>query len=133
MPNLKNIIIFIAIGAALVLGYVFFIRKPPEDSNLLTTTTSATPIDASIPGASPDLTVGQDFLNLLLNVKNIKLDESLFADPAFATLRDSSIVLVQEGNEGRANPFAPIGSDPTAPATPTTPIPMPSGAPGMPN
>lgn len=131
MPNLKNIIIFIAIGAALVLGYVFFIRNPADSNSLLVTTTG--PADTTVPGASSDITVGQDFLNLLLNVKNIKLDESLFADKAFATLRDSSITLVQEGNEGRANPFAPIGSDTAAAATSTTPASLPTGSTGTPN
>ena len=48
---------------------------------------------------------------VLLNVKNIKLDDSIFSDIAFSNLRDSSITLIPDGTEGRPNPFAPIGSD----------------------
>lgn len=56
--------------------------------------------------------IAGDFLNLLLNVKNIRLDDSILRDPSFNNLRDSSITLIPDGNEGRPNPFAQFGNDP---------------------
>ncbi len=114
MPKIKNILIFVAIGAVFVLIYIFFIKPSPDDSATLissngvpvTTNTSNT----AIPDADVTATT-QAFLGLLLNVRNLKLDDAIFSDNAFASLQDSSIVLVPDGNEGRINPFAPIGSD----------------------
>lgn len=113
----KNIIIFIAAGAILVLIYVFFIKPSPEPTGLVSTSTTSVTGDTTLPeGTSGDTLGTNDFLVVLLNVKNIKLDDSIFSDPAFATLRDSSIILTPDGTEGRPNPFAPIGSDSTVPA-----------------
>ncbi len=128
MPKLRNIIIFISIAAVLVLAYVFFTRSSSQDTagnaNLVTTTPlgAVAPVSgaASDPNASAKIT--GDFLTLLLNVNNIKLDDSIFADPAFLSLHDSTIVLTQDGTEGRANPFAPFGTDDAAaPVTPAVP------------
>ncbi|OGI82007.1 hypothetical protein A3I95_03425 [Candidatus Nomurabacteria bacterium RIFCSPLOWO2_02_FULL_44_12] len=110
MPKIKNIIIFATIGIALILVYIFFIKNSPEEDNLVSTTNTPVP-GVTPPETSQEIAVGQEFLSLLLNIKNIKLNDGIFSDPAFATLHDSSIVLIQEGNEGRPNPFAPIGSD----------------------
>ena len=76
----------------------------------MVSSSSVSPASATnIPDANS--LIAKDFLNLLLNVKNIKLDDSIFADNAFNSLRDSSIVLTPDGNEGRPNPFAPLGSE----------------------
>jgi hypothetical protein len=114
MPSIKNIIIFLGIGLAMVLMYVFFIKGNGEEANLTTTTTM--PVQGGTASTTEvSGTMGQDFLGLLLNVKNIKLDSTIFSNPAFISLHDSSILLIPDGNEGRANPFAPIGSDIVAP------------------
>ena len=130
MPKVKNIIIFVSIGVILVLAYIFFIKGKPEEPSLITSENSVVP-DGNTGGAGDlgNTSVGADFLNLLLSIKSIKLNDSIFADPAFATLRDSSITLIQEGNEGRPNPFAPIGSDnnTAAPAQVPAPVPAPNG------
>lgn len=107
--KLKNILMFVLIGAFMIAGYFFFFRKSPDQAPLV-----AEPGSAVLPTATTDTTVSQatqDFLPVLLNVKSIKLDNSIFLNPAFLSLRDSSIVLVQDGTEGRPNPFAPIGSE----------------------
>jgi len=109
MPSIKNIIIFIAIGISMVLIYLFFIKGSGEQSNLVPETTTLLSGTTSL--VEVDNTFGQDFLALLLSVKNIKLDDSIFSNPAFTSLHDSSILLIPDGNEGRANPFAPIGAD----------------------
>ena len=66
-------------------------------------------IDGSVPGTGtsiPNSLANKDFLNLFSGIKNIKLNDAIFSDPAFNSLRDSSIVLVPDGTEGRPNPFA---------------------------
>lgn len=135
----KNIIIFIGAGAILVLLYVFFIKKSPETTGLVSTSsnpvTALTTSDDTISADANDALGTKDFLAILLNVKNIKLDDRIFSDIAFTSLRDSSIVLTPDGTEGRANPFAPIGSEgpvssPTPAGTPkTTPAPASSANP----
>ncbi|MFA6524282.1 MAG: hypothetical protein WC264_02835 [Candidatus Paceibacterota bacterium] len=105
---IKNIIIFIVIAAALILAYTFFFKKSPDQASLVSTTGATV-----LPTASTDQNseIGKDFLSVLLNVKKLRLDDTIFSDPAFNTLHDSSILLIPDGTEGRPNPFAPIGSD----------------------
>lgn len=116
------------IGIVVVGAYfVFFNKKTPTNKPALTTSTGA---QAKIPTTTAkDATkpVGQEFLSILLNVKNIKLNDAIFSENAFTALKDSSITLVSEGNEGRANPFAPIGSDALVTPPPVVP-PITSGA-----
>jgi len=105
---IKNILIFTAIGVIFIFIFIFFIKKSPEGPALVS---NSSPSGATSSASSVDAAITQDFLSLLLNVQNIKLDGSIFSDPAFTSLRDSSIVLVADGTEGRPNPFAPIGSE----------------------
>lgn len=113
MPKIKNIIIFVAIAAVFGAVYIFFLKpKPGEDANLVSSPNTQAPVAAGMPVGSGDVSLAAgDFLTLLLNVKNIKLEDAIFADPAFQSLRDSSIILEPDGNEGRPNPFAPLGQD----------------------
>ena len=104
-PKIKNIIIFAVIFILLVVVYVVFLRPKPAPSLI---GTAGTPVTASAPISSQ---VGQEFLSLLLNIRSIKLDDAIFSNPAFGVLQDYTIILVPEGNEGRVNPFAPIGVD----------------------
>ncbi len=118
-PKIKNIIIFLGIGVVLILLYVFLIKGSPDQASLTSTSN-----DVVIPASGvPDENslIAQDFLTLLLSVKSISLQDSIFKDPAFISLQDSSIELVQDHTEGRPNPFAPIGSDIiVTPATPSS-------------
>jgi len=104
-PKRKNIFVILGIVLLAVLIYVLFFRGAPEEAPLTSLGTST-----GAPGGE-NTEIAGDFLALLLSVKNIALDTSVFASPAFRTLVDSSIDLVPEGNEGRANPFAPLGSE----------------------
>lgn len=116
----KNVKILLIILVILLIVYFVFVKKPKEDVGNLVSSNPLTPI-GEVGDQGPSL--AQDFLTDLLNVKSIKLNDSIFSDPAFATLVDSTIVITQDGTEGRPNPFAPIGSDvikvPVSP-TPTT-------------
>ena len=105
MSKIKNIIILVVIGAILVLIYIFLIKAPDETATLVSSSGVAPATTTT------DSSVAKDFLTLLLNVKNIKLDDAIFSDSAFGALRDSSITLTPDGNEGRPNPFAPLGID----------------------
>jgi hypothetical protein len=111
--KIKSVIIFVSIALVVILVYVFFFKSAPKQPALTSTVTGGT---AALPGISPSganlgTDVNQEFLALLLNVKKIQLNDSIFTDSAFVTLRDSTITLISEGNEGRPNPFAPIGVD----------------------
>ena len=108
--NIKNAILFAGIALALILIYVFFIKGEPDEANLVSSPTadSSPQNDDTLNKTSPDTDA---FLGVLLSIKNIKLDDSIFLNTAFLALRDSSIILTPDGNEGRPNPFAPIGSD----------------------
>jgi hypothetical protein len=51
-----------------------------------------------------------DVLKLLLDMRAIKLDDRLFKSAAFRVLQDTGKEIITEP-KGRANPFAPTGSD----------------------
>ncbi len=104
LPTIKNSIIFVVIIGVLVLVYVFVFKKDSDVGPLIQNTN--TPSAVGVITNSPD----KDFLPLLLNVKTIKLDSTVFSDKVFTSLVDSSIVLVPDGDEGRPNPFAPTNS-----------------------
>jgi len=115
-PKIKNIIIFVIIAAVFILIYIFFIKPSPDQASLV-----PSPLGTSLPnvndsGADTNIPSGnslvpKNFLTLLLNVKNIKLNDAILSDPVFNSLRDSSIVLTPDGTEGRPNPFAQFGND----------------------
>jgi hypothetical protein len=53
--------------------------------------------------------VGKDIIIELEKIRNINFSSSLFNDPAYQSLVDGSIQIVDEPT-GRPNPFAPIGA-----------------------
>jgi len=93
------------LAAVLVFGYIFFTGGKEED---LLSSEGAVAGENSL---DPNSAVSSEFLSILLNIKGLKLDDGIFSDPVFSSLIDSSIVLVPDGNEGRPNPFAPLGFD----------------------
>lgn len=121
-PKIKNTVLFIVILVVLSLIYFFFFGRKTEEPTLVSAVPGA---PATVSGSPTPLPAAGEFLPVLLNIQSIKLDDSIFSDPAFLSLRDSSIELIPDGNEGRPNPFAPIGSDvDTAPLAPETqPVP----------
>ncbi len=111
MPKIRNIIIFIIIAVAFILIYIFFVKPSPEEGNLVSLSPGNTlpNVDGSISNtgiSTASSLANKDFLNLFSSVKNIKLDDAIFSDPTFNGLRDSSIILIPDGTEGRPNPFA---------------------------
>ncbi len=121
MSKIKNIIVLVVVGAILVAVYFLYIKKDPSESaNLISSSLDPTASNGVV-GATIT-SISQDFLTLLLGVKDINLVDSIFADTAFTSLDGShSILLTPDGTEGRLNPFAPLGTDATVPPiTPTT-------------
>ena len=119
MLKIKNILIFLGIALVLILAYFFIFKKSPDQPSLVSS--SGNTILPTTTTQSATATISQDFLAVLLSVKNIKIDDSIFLDPAFLSLNDSTIELISDGTEGRPNPFAPLGSDVStvAPVIPT--------------
>lgn len=129
-PKLKNIILFIGILGALILAYLFLFANKKEEPPLISSTSGVSGVSEgdNTAASAPLPAAAGEFLSILLSVRSIKLDDSIFSDPAFLSLRDSSIELVPDGSEGRPNPFAPIGSD-VADVPPAPPMSEASGVP----
>ncbi len=121
MGKIKNIIIFLVIIALGVGIYFYMKNKSSPDVPALVSSGGTSAVADT--GGDTATNQTKDFLTLLLSVKDIKLDDSIFKDPAFISLDGShSIILTPDGTEGRPNPFAPIGSDVVTPTTPTLPL-----------
>jgi hypothetical protein len=146
--NIKNIIMFVIILVIVgVLYFVFFGGKaklaPSANTNnsLTTSATGAAPVNSIInqtPVTSADATkISQEFVSQLLNLQAIKLNDDILSSLAFQSLQDFSITLIQPGNEGRPNPFAPFGADGIDPNATGTPsgviIPVPGNATSTPS
>ncbi len=101
-------VVIIAIGA---FGYWYATSgSTPETTGVLQSSNPALGgVDS--PLAADDTAISDKFLALLLNMRTIKLDQSIFSDAAFTSLKDFSTTITPEANPGRANPFAPIGVD----------------------
>lgn len=101
---IKKVIIFVVVAGILFAAYTFISGKKDSTNSLVTVgETPENPVQG--------ISVGEEFLNTLLNMQAIKLNGDIFSSPSFTSLKDYSITLVQLGNQGRANPFAPIGAD----------------------
>jgi len=108
--SIKNIIIVVAVVIVLFVLYTIFL-KPNAQKSQGTLTSSQTGVSPTIPIAS-EQDAGGDLLRLLTSLEGLELNDSIFFNPAFDALHDIGIPLVKEGNPGRRNPFAPIGTDP---------------------
>ena len=97
----KNIIIGVFIFVVSFFIYAFFFKSENTNEVLKKETSALSQDDAK----------GKDLLVVLLNLNNIKLDESIFSSRLFTSLQDFTINLPKTGATGRVNPFAPIGSD----------------------
>ncbi|MCC6520427.1 hypothetical protein IT403_00375 [Candidatus Nomurabacteria bacterium] len=115
---LKKLLIILVIVGVLGGGYYFFVvqkQGATGTSSLLSTSNGVT--QTVNPAATTDISAisdtGQEFLSSLLSLRKMSLNDGVFTDPAFKSLQDFTRPLVPLGNEGRVNPFSPIGSDPS--------------------
>jgi hypothetical protein len=96
MKKYKNIILIIIIFAIAFIGYTLLFGKDRNEAVLSSESTGEMSV------------VEGDLVSLLIELRSVKLDDSIFSNPAFRSLRDFSQELVPEP-VGRRNPFAPLG------------------------
>lgn len=126
MKSKSSMFILIVLVLAIIgAGVYFFVIKkdtPQVTPGLVSTSTGAAQgVQNSTAGQD---TTGSQVVVLLRNLSAIKLDDSVFTNPSFALLTNVSIALPPITNQGRRNPFAPVGADApvtsqVAPGTPT--------------
>jgi len=92
----QNIFVIVGLIILAFIGYSFFFTG--KDVAPLT----AESVDPS------QSAVEQELIGLLLELRSIQLDESLFSDRRFKNLKDFNQDIVSEP-VGRTNPFAPLG------------------------
>ncbi len=96
----KIFIILIIIAVALLAFWYLGNNNQPSDSSLSTTV------------SAPQSTDAKYIYSLLQSMKQVKLDNSIFSNPVFTSLKDNTIMLSPQ-DSGRNNPFAPIGTEGT--------------------
>ncbi len=122
------IIIALVLGLGVAVYFFFFSDKTDDTPSLVS---SSGEVAGSIDGV--DITPNRQFLAILNNLEAIKLDVSIFSNPAFLGFKDFSKPLDPEPS-GRENPFKDynpnaiwLGSDDgfasTSRATSTSPTP----------
>lgn len=91
----------IILGVVVFLGflYLLFGRGDSQGNDSL----------LSSAGASPTSAVSRDLLATLNALKSVRLDERIFTDPLFLSLKDFGVQIPLQP-AGRENPFAPFGS-----------------------
>ncbi|MBI3573848.1 hypothetical protein HY090_02255 [Candidatus Kaiserbacteria bacterium] len=92
----KTVILVIVLVIIAFFAYSYFFTGAPQAV-------------LSSQAVSANTAIDQDLINLLLTLRAIRLDDSLFTNANFQSLQDFSKDLVPEP-VGRANPFAPLGS-----------------------
>ena len=107
-PSKKGAIITAVVIILAVVGYFYYEGGVPLTSSAVETSQETS--DAEL--------AGQRVLNLLNQIKSLRIDTTMFSDPVYKTLRDYTVAIPQE-NVGRANPFAPIPGVPSAAAAKT--------------
>ena len=91
--HLRNILLFGGLLIAVFVGYTYF-----------TGDETGPPLVATTPAAAP---AGGELLGLLLNLRSLRLDDSVFSNPVFRRLTNFGVEIPKEPL-GRPNPFAPL-------------------------
>ncbi|MBP9802913.1 MAG: hypothetical protein KBD14_01235 [Candidatus Pacebacteria bacterium] len=119
--KIKNLI-FVLVGLALILVYILFFKKDKVEENLTVNNAPINTAEINTVSNNPiDDKLSNEILATLSSIKSITLEDKIFKSQSFNSLVDGTVPLVQDGNEGRPNPFAPIGTDATT-STNTTAI-----------
>ncbi len=86
-----NIIVVVAIIAALFFGLTILVGTP-EERGVLTTGTGRPP-------------VVEEIIGILQNLSTLTIDATIFEDPSYRTLDDFSVTITPQ-SQGKRNPFA---------------------------
>lgn len=109
----KKTIIIAVVAVVLVIVYFYFQGSPSNVSS-----SGSLLSGAAVSGSD----VGSSELALLNQIQSLRIDTSVFSDPAFQSLQDYSVAIPTE-NVGRPNPFAPLsGMSTTTANTASTPL-----------
>ncbi len=100
LQKIKIPAIVLVVIIILFFGYTTLVKDNGNTSNLFS--------DSSINSSTSQ--ADQDFLKLLLKIQNVVIDPTIFSDPAFLSLQDDGLPILDQP-KGRPNPFAPIGTD----------------------
>lgn len=111
---IKNILIIVAVIIVIVIAFVVInnmkSKNPSSDSALSSSSGNVTTTRSSTASQTEVENFSNELLRLLGSLENLTLNDSLFFNPAFDQLTDITIPLRKEGNQGRRNPFSPIGT-----------------------
>ncbi|MEK7192733.1 MAG: hypothetical protein AAB682_01215 [Patescibacteria group bacterium] len=91
------ILLLVVIGSVAFGGYYYFSAVPVPEQALKAEGLLVKSGEADTAG----------FINILVNLRTIKLDSKIFSDPAFSSLTDFGVAIAPQA-VGRANPFAPL-------------------------
>lgn len=103
-------LLFIGLVVAVAVVAWYGLTRNPAPEPLLTT---VTPTGS---GSPTQQSADQELVATLLTLRAVTLSGTIFQDPAFMSLRDFGTTIVAEP-VGRPNPFAPLGSSPSATST----------------
>jgi hypothetical protein len=108
MELLKKNLALIGIIIIVILGAVWYALSAGSGTSTSVEVTDGGVLVAT--AGDPEAEADPDVLKLLLDMRAIKLDGRLFKSPAFRALQDTGRQILKEP-QGRANPFAPAGSE----------------------
>lgn len=107
----KFVVLIVAIVVAGGLWYGMSQSSTPS-SGIVATNPDGTPVATDSTGAltaaAPTDPDTQNILSILLALRSVKLDDTIFSNPAFMSLKDFSTQILAEP-AGRPDPFAPLG------------------------
>ncbi len=105
MNKKKQIAIIIICVILIILSLAYFLggntKKP--DTKLVSSSTGG-----QVVGDAVVINNDTDFLKTLDYLKSMKIDESIFINSSFKSLKDNTVDIEFDGNLGRTNPFSPI-------------------------
>ena len=116
--SLKTLLIVLGAGVV-ILGIVLFLGSrsgstQAPSTGLVTESGGNQVSSGSLADTDSTSRRSDELVRLLNSVSSIKLDDSIFRNPAFQALRDINSTLPSDRNPGRENTFLPIGQDPTS-------------------
>jgi hypothetical protein len=119
--RLKKILMYGGIALVVVIIIVVIPSLFSKKNKTTPTTGGLVSSNQTVPTAPATQTAASnsrssEIVALLRNLSGIRLNEAVFSYPTFRSLQDISILLPVPNQEGRQNPFAPIGGSSLQPA-----------------
>jgi hypothetical protein len=105
----------LAVGLIIVAG--FFTYDVLEGKRVGAQADSALVQDSAATSDATEAPLNNEQIALLSRIENLKLEGAILKDPAFLSLQDRGITLVEQ-EVGKTNPFAPLGGGAVRPTTP---------------